>query len=151
MDYISHFSFRVSSRKNWAFFVLQMIFYQSEVIPRELPCPQKFLVTRLFSKQEFWKFVEPFLKSKESFSNYDVIENGKELANTFSNRFTSIAEKTTGIPLENKFNNLEDDTGSVKSINKQYKNLLIVFEIEINLLNQEDIFEFSKVLQQVQT
>ena len=76
--------------------------------------------------------------------NDDLIENGREPTNTFSNRFTSIAEEATGIPLENKFDNLEDDTRSVKSITKQYKNLLSVFEIEINLLNPEVIFEFSK-------
>ena len=45
---------RVSSRKNWKFlpvrsffFVLQMIVYQSALIPRKLPCPKKFLVAYL--------------------------------------------------------------------------------------------------------
>ena len=48
---------RVSRRKNRIFFpagpfflVLCMIFYESALIPRKLPCPEKFPVTRLNSR-----------------------------------------------------------------------------------------------------
>ena len=58
---------KVSWRKNRRFFpavpfffVLQMIIYRSALIPRKLPCPKKFLVTRLHITKLF-ELIEYFL------------------------------------------------------------------------------------------
>lgn len=56
----------------------------------------------------------------------------------FNNHHTNIVGNTSGILPKNKFDNLKDNTESVKSIIKQYQNHPSILEIKRKFPNQQE-------------
>ena len=93
------------------------------------------------NNKQFWNFVKPFLTNKSSLSSDSVtikekdkfFDDEKELTEIFNNYYINIVEKTSGKPVENSFENCDDNFEAVLKIIKKYEKHQSILEIRKNL------------------
>ena len=93
------------------------------------------------NNKQFWDSVKPFLTNKSSLSSDSITINDKdrfiddeeELVKIFNNYLINIVEKTSGKPVENSFENYDDNFEAVLKIIKNYEKHQSILEIRKNL------------------
>ena len=93
------------------------------------------------NNKQFWNLVKLPLTNKSSLSSDSItirdkdkfIDDEKEFVKIFNNYYINVVEKTSGKPVENSFENCNDNFNAVFKIIKRYKKHQSILEIRKNL------------------
>ena len=113
------------------------------------------------NNKQFWNLVKLLLTNKSSLSSDSItirdkdkfIDDEKEFVKIFNNYYINVVEKTSGKPVENSFENCNDNFNAVFKIIKRYKKHQSILEIRKNLklteafkIPQAKVFDINKLL-----
>ena len=113
------------------------------------------------NNKQFWNLVKPFLTNKSSLSIDSItikdkdkfIDDEKELVEIFNNYYINIVEKMSGKPVENSFENCDDNFEAVLKIIKNYEKYQSILEIRKKLkltetfkIHKAEVSDINKLL-----